>query len=208
MMRSSFFILALSVLFVAAPAMAQGNNIKSNLDYIMDDGKMSPEEMEMEAQDMYKLCNGNIYEKTYFNCSCQAGAFLQQREKLGANVMQHQIRKIITNSAQVSPSCVNVESLAGKAFKDCMSHSLGYSETEIDRNNPEYCTCTANKFVNDFTKAPRLVMGYIEGLRSKAMTDCRDPAFRESMKAAQNANKEQAAPASPAPSLVPPKNAN
>lgn len=152
---------------------------KDSIDYTLDDGVMSKEEMEMEAQDVYALCNQNAYQKKFFNCSCLAGAFLQQREKRGPMITQNEIFTIITNSAETDASCANVAEMAGNAYNSCISFSTNYSRTEMDTSNEDYCTCAANKSARDFSKAPRLSSQYIEEIRRNAMIVCRDPKFRK-----------------------------
>ena len=200
MNRTILFILA--ALFLAPlPAMAQAQDkkpkpldrsYKDSVDYTMDDGIMSEEEMMMEAQQMYTLCDMNAYQKVYFNCSCLAGAFLQQREKLGPLVTQDEIFTTITNSAQVSPSCANTEYIAGKAYESCRNFRSNYARTEISDDNTDYCTCVANKMANDFGTQPRLSGQYVETLRFNAMRACEDPKRRAEMKAASAKARENA----------------
>ena len=194
MTRTVFLFLA-ALLLSPLPAWAGKADVtpKNSVDYTMDDGIMSKEEMEMEAQDMFKLCDMNAYQKVYFNCACLAGAFLQQREKLGPMVMQDEIFTIITNSEQVSPSCANTEFIAGRAYESCLNFSENYSETELDGDtNIDYCTCVANKMANDFGKMPRLSSSYVETLRYVAMEKCRDPKVRAELKAGAAKSKEAA----------------
>lgn len=184
MTRILLFILA-ALFLPSLPAAAQEKTpppsqqlYKDSLDYTMDDGVMSEEEMMAEAQQMYQLCDMNVYQKVYFNCECIAGAFLQQREKLGPLVTQDEIFSTITNSAQVSPSCANTEFIAGRAYQSCINFRTGYSRTELSEDNGDYCSCVANKMANDFGTAPRLSSQYVETLRFNAMEACEDKAKR------------------------------
>lgn len=183
--------------------------VRNSLDYTMDDGVMSKEEMEMEAQDVYRLCTANVYQKKYFDCACLAGAFLQQREKLGPLVMQYEIHKIITNSPETNASCANTADIAGDAYESCVSYIRGYSETELE-DPKDYCTCVANKMARDYSKAPRLSTGYVETLRSNAMNECTDPQRRAVMKTQADRNRAaaQAAAANKVPAATPPAPSN
>lgn len=184
-----FFLLATALLVFAAPARA--DVIKDSVDYTLDDGVMSKAEMEAEARDMYTLCNLNVYQKRYFSCECIAGAFLQEREKLGPLALQEDIYEDIINGNSTSASCANIEQIAGETYASCISFSQNYSDTEIDDKNNEVCACTANKMARDFYKLPRLNMGYIENLRMIAMKDCRDPVKRRQIEEASAKAKQQ-----------------
>ncbi len=165
----------LSLLLLTAPAAANNDlTLKDGLYYTMDDGIMSPEEMEMEANDMYRLCNMNPYQKTYINCECLAGAFLIQREKDGPMTPQSQIFENITQNKTVN--CANTVNIAGNAYESCMTDATYTRELETD--NEDYCSCVANNVAKAFEKKPRLKAGYISSLNYKAYTACEDPAKR------------------------------
>lgn len=167
-----FSTLLLLSFAVWSPAQAQ--RMKDSIDYTLDDGIMSPEEMMMEAQDIQRQCSRNAYQRVYFKCECLAGAFLQQREKLGPMAMQSDIYTTITNSSETSASCANTESFALRVYESCLSFTQDFNRTEL-RDNNDYCTCAANKASLDFGKAPRLSPMYIQALRMNAMTECRKP---------------------------------
>lgn len=208
-LRPLFFLaLALSCLFALAPSVrAEGLVMKNSFDYTADDGVMSPEEMQMEAQDFYTLCSNHAYQSIYFDCACLAGAFLQQREKHGPVIMQDEIFATITNSAETDASCANTERLAGRTFDTCMGFMGGFARTELNgEQNVEICTCAANKMARDFSLAPRLSSSYIEALRYRAMISCRDPKFREDYKAQSAAAAATPNAATPAP--ADPRSAN
>ncbi len=144
--------------------------------YTLDDGVMDQDEMMEEADTMYRLCELNAYQKKYFDCGCFAGAYLQQREKLGPIATQSDIYESVTNSALTSNSCANTELIAGEAYEDCLRFSSQFRELALD--NDQYCTCAANKMAKDFAKAPRLSAGYITNIRTNAMEFCEDPKNR------------------------------
>ena len=154
---------------------------------------------------MYRLCEINAYQKRLFNCACLAGAFLQQREKLGPMVMQYEIYETITNSPEVSSSCANTPEIAGQAYNSCLTFAENYGPTEFDPDTIDVCTCVANKVARDFTKLPRLSPQYVQILRSDAMTSCKDPNFRKQYKAlsAKEDKESQEAKAAQSNAIVP-----
>lgn len=168
------FLSTILCLSFAAWNPAQAQRMKDSVDYTLDDGIMSAEEMIMEAQDIQSQCSRNAYQRVYFNCECLAGAFLQQREKLGPLTMQSDIYNTITNSAETSASCANTESIAARVYQSCLAFTQDFNRTEL-RDNNDYCTCAANKAALDFGRAPRLSSMYIQAVRMNAMTQCRDP---------------------------------
>jgi hypothetical protein len=158
--------------------------------------------MQMEAQDMYSLCEINAYQKRLFNCACLAGAFLQQREKLGPMVMQYEIYDTITNSPEVSSSCANAPEIAGQTYKSCLTFAENYGPTEFSPDTTDVCTCVANKVAREFKKLPRLSPQYVQILRADAMSACRDPNYRKQYKA-QSAQEDKEAKAAQSNAIVP-----
>ncbi len=120
--------------------------------------------------------------KKYFDCGCFAGAFLQQREKLGPIASQNEIFKAITNSANTDKSCAKTAEIAGESYEDCWRFTQKFRELAPD--NVQYCTCVANKIANDFTKTPRLSSIYTTNLRTDALAFCEDPKNRHKPKQA------------------------
>lgn len=172
-------------MFAAPPAFAQARNyyvVKDSLYFTMDDGVQSPEEMIQEAEYVLGLCRGNAFQKQYFNCECIAGAFLQEREKNGPMKLQHEILDQLMKSPRAT--CANTEEIAGRTYKTCME--LAGMSRELAPDNPEYCTCAANKAALDFKKSPRLNSRHIRSIESKAMTFCDNPANRPAAQASQS----------------------
>lgn len=175
-MKTFAFISFLVLATLPAPAQAQDLILHDSTYYTIDDGIMDQDEMMEEADTMYRLCELNAYQKKYFDCGCFAGAYLQQREKLGPIATQSDIYESVTNSATTSNSCANTERIAGEAYDDCLRFASQFRE--LARDNDEYCTCAANKMANDFAKTPRLSSGYITNIRTNAMEFCEDPKNR------------------------------
>ena len=190
-MKRFAFLLLFLPLALSGISTAQAQNYKNSIDYMMDDGKMSPEEMIEEAQYVYDLCSNNDFQRTYFDCRCVSGAFLQKREKVGPMMPQSMLVDQVINNR--SPSCANTAGIAGNAYDSCMVYSTRFREFEKD--NADYCECVANRVANVFTKTPALSTGYIEGITSSALTFCENPANRPLKPAA--ASSPTATPASP-----------
>jgi hypothetical protein len=182
------YLAFLCVLILALPALAQEEQedtsltFKDSITYTMDDGVMSPKEMEAEARHIYRLCDANPYQKTYFDCACLGGAFLQQREKLGPMTPQFEIFESLTK--RKGSRCANAPAVAGETYEFCINHRLTYYELSTDRENESYCSCVANKMARDFTKEPVLDMVYIDAVKINAMTYCDDPRNRSPQTAA------------------------
>lgn len=169
-------ILLILCLAAAPSAIAQtiGEIPRDSNYYMMDDGEQSPEEMVMEAQYVHKLCDSNGYQATYFDCACLAGAFLLERERVGPMVLQQEILFDLTKSRNAK--CANTAVMAGRVYEGCMNYAN--SMRELASDNEQLCSCAANKAASDFTRAPRLSVDYIRGIRRQAMRHCFNPANR------------------------------
>lgn len=168
------YALALLLLVTfALPAQAQFVT-KDSLYFTMDDGIQSPEEMEEEAEFVYGICNRNAYQARYFDCSCIAGAFLQERESRGPLALQNDILYQLTKSRNAK--CANPAGMAGDAYKGCQLYASSMRKLEPD--NEELCTCAANKAATEFGKYPRLNVQYIAKIKREALSFCKDPARR------------------------------
>lgn len=174
MMRLALFLLALAPAIALAQTPSEPMSLKDPIDYTLDDGIMDQREMEAEARDMYRLCDINPYQKTYLDCECVAGAFLQQREKLGPMVDQSDIYDGILQNK--GANCARTENVAGTTYQTCMNYATTYRE--MARDNEEYCQCVANQVALNFQRQPRISPGYVSKLNFNAMTSCDDPANR------------------------------
>ncbi len=171
------------VLSTPESAYAQDSNVvQDSVYFTLDDGVMSPEEMEQESMYVYGLCSGNPYQRVYFNCECLAGAFLLQREKSGPTVLQNDILEQLTRSDKAT--CANTETIAGTSYESCMAYATNYLELRTD--NEQYCTCVGNKVANDLTKHPALDVTYIENVSINAMSFCNDTKNRKTASKARD----------------------
>ncbi len=183
----AFFLILLA--FPVGPSFA-GNDGKrefnggyqDGFDFMTKDGKMNKEEMEKESRYVFQQCVNNPVQNKYMNCECLAGAFLQQREKLGPTVLQFTIVENLYVSGNTK--CANTEYIAGSTYNECLKKSDTFRELEND--NEAYCTCVANKVARDFNKKPVANVSYIGSLNSKARVICNDPANRLARKPSNN----------------------
>ncbi len=168
--------------------MAEDLIMKDSVFYTMDDGIMSPEEMEMEADQIFKLCRTNSFQRTNFNCECLAGAFLIEREKRGPMIPQSQIVADITKNKPAA--CADTVSIAGKTYTSCMVNNK--ASRSLTNDAAEYCTCVGNKVAKDFEKNPRLTPAYVRRLNFDAMLFCQKPENRPNTASAEAAKAEKA----------------
>ena len=152
----------------AGPASAQF--MKDSYYFMADDGKQSPEEMEEEAMFVYQNCQSNPYQAEYYDCQCIAGAFLNEREKIGPLKPQDQIVYELFRGGP--KDCANKTEIAGSSYTDCMAYAEAFREFEKD--NEEYCSCVGKTVARDFSKNPYLRTTYIEDLRVDALVDCEE----------------------------------
>lgn len=172
-------LLMLLSLLLCSPALAQepdSSVIQDSVYFTMDDGIQSEEEMVAEADYVRGICVSNPYQAMYFDCDCLAGAFLQQREKLGPMTPQYQIVDELTKSKKAV--CGNSAAIAGDTYRYCMDRAKTNRELLSDKEKESYCTCAANKTAKDFAKYPRLDITYIRRTKANALAFCRDPQRR------------------------------
>lgn len=169
----AFFLLA--ALTIVPVRAADDLTPRDSVDYTLDDGIMSQDEMEDEARYIHAICSHNSYQRLYFNCDCVAGAFLAQREKLGP--MGDQVTMLDKIMRSKTANCANTPAIAGNAYETCMGQSSVHRE--LAKDNPDYCGCVANKIAREFKKAPMLDISYIESMTIGAMIHCNKPQNRK-----------------------------
>lgn len=173
-----FLILACLLPFTAPRA----EGIKESTDYLMDDGVMTQDEMEDEAQYIYRDCQANPMTNLYYNCACVGGAFLIQREKRGPMYPQGWIYQDILKNPKLK--CVNEEAYAGDNYKTCMS-VMGVA-FELGLDNKEICTCAANRAARNFNNNPEPGIAYTGGILGNAIQYCQKPENRPVKKKSTN----------------------
>lgn len=139
--------------------------------FMLDDGKMSPKEMDEEAVVVFDSCQSNLYQKKYFNCECIAGKFRQIREKDGPMRPQEDIVYALFHK-EASSECVNPADIAGTVYKDCQHYTKIFRERA--RDNEAYCSCVGRTVTKRFSKSPYLDLDYIAKLNENAMLDCQN----------------------------------
>lgn len=183
-------LLLLIVFSGLSSAAARANDdlvMRDSVYYTWDDGIMSPEEMEMEANDVRRLCEANASQKNLFNCECLAGAFLQQREKYGPTMRQSQIFTDITLKNPVK-SCANAVMVAGNSYTNCLEQTASLRPLAKSADNEEYCVCVSNKVAKEFEQYPAMSPSYVRELNYNALLHCDDPQNRQKKSAAKTAN--------------------
>lgn len=160
---------------------------RDSIDYTIDDGVMTKEEMRQEAEYIFGLCANNAFQKSTFDCRCLSGAFLAERERLGPTAMQFDIMQKLTNSEHAK--CANTASVAGNTYNMCMEYNKYFRE--LARDGVEMCTCAANKTAAEFGKRPVLDPSYVGMLNTRYMIYCSDPQNRAKDKATLKAAQSQ-----------------
>lgn len=155
---------------IAAPASAQTlkkDDWRDSIDFLMDDGEMTPDEMEEEALGVYSRCVNNPIKTAHYDCECIGAKFLVEREKAGPYELQYNLLQIVYTQ---TPKCVNDVAIAGKNYQDCKVN------VEIMRrgesNNEEYCECVGRRSVTEFKLLPGLRNRTIQYTRANAMSYC------------------------------------
>lgn len=157
--------LFIALMLITAPAQAQ---IKDSYYFMADDGVQSPEEVQEEAQYVFDTCDGNMYGKVYFDCSCIAGTFLQARDKYGSVAPQEEILNDIYYGKNAR--CANPVGIAGRSYEQCIESSKAMRE--YNKDNEEYCSCVGNRAAQRFSKHPVLSSNYINKIQAEALVAC------------------------------------
>ncbi len=133
-----------------------------------DDGEFSAEEKDEEALYIYERCEGNVFQRVYFDCTCIAGAYRQERDK-GPLIPQNTLlNSLYTENER---GCTNTVAIAGDAYEFCEHYAKTYRSRK--RNNKQYCECVANTVARSFAKNPHLQVNYIGNLQTEALGSCR-----------------------------------
>lgn len=174
MMR--LFLIPALLICLSFPALAQDEEndprvVKDSIYFTMDDGVMTLDEMKEETRYIHGKCMNHLYQNTYFDCACIAGAFLNEREKRGPMVLQETIlTELYRTGGETTAKCGNAPVIAGAVYNDCMEYSRVFRR--LENNNEQYCQCAGNRVARDFSEYPYLRTAYIERLRVNAMLTC------------------------------------
>ena len=108
-----YFVVVLFMLFgdFTSPAHAV-YQVKDAFYFMKDDNEFSSEEMDEEARYVHGTCSDNSIRSVYFDCSCIAGAYRQEREKVGPYVPQSHILNGLYGKSE--KGCANTEAIAGE----------------------------------------------------------------------------------------------
>lgn len=142
--------------------------VKDTVYFMKDDNEFSSEEMDEEAVYVHGICSKNKIQSAYFDCNCIAGAYRQEREKVGPYKPQsHILNELFDKNER---GCANAEQIAGDTYAYCTNYAKSFRYRE--KNNEKYCQCVANKMARSFQKKPKLSMSYISRLRVNALSAC------------------------------------
>lgn len=161
------FLFVFCLAFVHDAQAQRKKDFRDSVDFLLDDGEMTPDEMEEEAMGVYNRCAADVIKQTYYDCECIGGAFLSLREEQGPYVDQYTLLRTVYLE---TPKCIAQEKIAGTVFDECMISSEITRRT--DDNNEEYCGCVANGTAKEFFRIPSLRSRGIETVRARAITMC------------------------------------
>lgn len=164
-----FLNLAFPALAQEPPLYPKKKDYRDSLDFLLDDGKMSPEEMEEEAIGVYNRCATHMLKKQYYDCECIGGKFLTMREEVGPYKEQFlMIEEIYTNPGD----CVSDASIAGDQFSSCMNSVGIYRAKTSPEEQQQYCECIGREATKAFTANPGLSKGALTNMGSRAIVTC------------------------------------
>ena len=162
---SYLFLSLFLVLNFSSPAVAEVQ--KDSFYFMKDDNEFSDEEKDEEALYVHGICQQNVFQRTYFDCACIAGAFRQERDKEDLVPQANLLNSLYSDKRQ---ECINKVAIAGDAYEFCQHYARTYRSRE--KNNQQYCECVANKVARDFAKRPELRANYISALQTDALISC------------------------------------
>lgn len=167
MIKTLTYIL-FSSLFLMVVTPVKAEITKDSFYFMKDDGEFSDEEKDEEAAYIYEVCETNVFQRTYYNCECIAGAFRQERDKEKLIPQNTLLNSLYSENKK---DCTNKTAIAGEAYQFCQHFAKTYRNRE--KNNQQYCECVARKVAKDFATRPILRAGYIGGLKTDALVSCR-----------------------------------
>ncbi len=148
--------------------------------------RTTKEQLEAEAQEVYKSCSENGYQKKYYSCECVSGSFLQMRERVGpVPTMIFLMDKVLKSP---EPSCANIPMIGISTLINCMKSSSRMNETAED--NKEFCECVAITTAKEFKKKPVPAPAYVQALKTYANNVCMDPVQRSAIVPAPKKTQE------------------
>ncbi|HPD82280.1 MAG TPA: hypothetical protein PLK85_00545 [Alphaproteobacteria bacterium] len=164
-----FLVLGFGVLIGYIPGAQAQYAVKDSFYFMKDDNFFSDDEKDEEAQYIYERCEANPFQKVFYDCSCIAGAFRNERDKEQL-VPQSQIFNSLFENKEIG--CVNTVEIAGDTFQFC-SDFMFYSRPNMKEEEREkYCGCVANRTATNYKKDPELSPQHIQKIRGDALLSC------------------------------------
>lgn len=168
MMRRLFITLfALFLCLSFVPISHAQEVIKDSYYFMKDDNEFSAEEKDEEALYVFEKCSSNAFQNLYFDCSCIAGAYRQERDNGPIIPQNNLLNSLYTKKDR---GCANTVGIAGDSYKFCKNFANAFRSR--DTNNEPFCECVANDVAKNFSKKPYLDVRYFEDLKSDALFTC------------------------------------
>lgn len=156
------------ILLVCFPSHVFAESYKDSIYFMLDDGEMSLEEMQQEAEFVHQECAKNVYQSNYIDCECIAGAFLNEREKLGPMVPQSNILRDVYEKH--GRKCANTAEIAGNAYQRCEVYARHFRPQFKDGD--DFCQCVSKSVVRGFQSNPVIRPRYLQSLYARGYVDC------------------------------------
>jgi len=145
----------------------ESNEPKEINPYDEDVLELIPDEFFEEAENMKRYCTDREKMSNYYDCTCFAERFFEERVKQGPDVSWHSIMM------DLRPECRDASFAAAERYRECIGQPLMIP----DNADPvDFCTCYANRFAKLFeTTDARLGDRLLVDLQSRASRQCSQP---------------------------------
>lgn len=116
-----------------------------------------------EAQYVHDRCERNSLYATLFECRCLAVKFIDARIAQGPD------EDALALAEKQGSECINKPGIAGYGWKQCqeLTYNMPYGRDE-------YCTCFANKYVEEYMKSPQAISPVLKRAMTNALSACDD----------------------------------
>lgn len=152
--------------FLISPAFAQIEGAKDSIDY-MEDGEMTIEEMQQEADFVGQECEITPGNPVYYDCECVAANFFQIREREGPFVLKQDI------VPQAYERCPNTAGVAGMYYGHCVYMRGITNPSDTKKEAEDYCACVSNTLARAYGENPSTRNQYLQSLYVNAVQECR-----------------------------------
>ncbi len=119
-----------------------------------------------EGNQAYQNCKNNVMLSNFYDCSCFALNYVNERIKRGP---QDPYSKIVSTGD--FKNCAFAPAIAGYSYKRC--YNVLYLKTIGDKKMDNICTCTGKTLAKKFLERSATNMRYVDRLFTAALTECR-----------------------------------